>query len=145
MKNNIDMIAKDLVENNPGVRIIVDQFSSGPPVFADIEYRIMGEDQDILTELGDKLELILSRAPDVYLTRSQSNEYETNLEIDFDNSSIAYSSSDMDSLISEINFASNGVIIGTMLDGKKELPIRLKRDAGSCFRYFSSFTLINFW
>ena len=51
MKNNIDMIAKDLVENNPGVRIIVDQFSSGPPVFADIEYRIMGEDQDILTEL----------------------------------------------------------------------------------------------
>ena len=128
MKNNIDMIAKDLVENNPGVRIIVDQFSSGPPVFADIEYRIMGEDQDILTELGDKLELILSRAPDVYLTRSQSNEYETNLEIDFDNSSIAYSSSDMDSLISEINFASNGVIIGTMLDGKKELPIRLKRN-----------------
>ena len=128
MKNNIDMIAKDLVGNNPGVRIIVDQFSSGPPVFADIEYRIMGEDQDILTELGDRLELILSKAPDVYLTRSQSNEYQTNLEIDFDNSSIAYSSSDMDSLINEINFASNGVIIGTMLDGKKELPIRLKRD-----------------
>ena len=128
MKNNIDMIAKDLVDNNPEVRIIVDQFSSGPPVFADIEYRILGEDQDILTELGDRLELILSKAPDVYLTRSQSNEYETNLEIDFDNSSIAYSSSDMDSLINEINFASNGVIIGTMLDGKKELPIRLKRE-----------------
>ena len=64
----------------------------------------------------------------MYLTRSQSNEYETNLEIDFDNSSIAYSSSDMDSLINEISFASNGAIIGTMLDGKKELPIRLKRE-----------------
>ena len=128
MKNNIDMIAKDIVNNNPEVRIIVDQFSSGPPVFADIEYRIMGEDQDILTELGDRLELILSKAPDVYLTRSQSNEYETNLEIDFDNSSIAYSSSDMDSLINEINFASNGAVIGTMLDGNKELPIRLKRE-----------------
>ena len=127
MKNNIDMIAKELVKNNPEVRIIVDQFSSGPPVFADIEYQILGEDQDILTELGNRLELILSKAPDVYLTRSQSNEYETNLEIDFDNSSIAYSSSDMDSLINEINFASNGVVIGSMLDGSKELPIRLKR------------------
>ena len=121
------MIAKDLVKNNPEVRIIVDQFSSGPPVFADIEYQILGEDQGILTELGNRLELILSKAPDVYLTRSQSNEYETNLEIDFDNSSIAYSSSDMDSLINEINFASNGVVIGSMLDGSKELPIRLKR------------------
>ena len=128
MKNNIDMIAKDLVRNNPEVRIIVDQFTSGPPVFSDIEYRIMGDNQDILTELGDKLELILSRAPDVYLTRSQSNEYETNLEIDFDNSSIAYSSNDMNTLINEINFASNGMIIGTMLDGTKELPIRLKRN-----------------
>ena len=127
MKNNIDMIAKELVKNNPEVRIIVDQFTSGPPVFADIEYQILGEDQDILTELGNRLELILSKAPDVYLTRSQSNEYETNLEIDFDNSSIAYSSSDMDSLINEINFASNGVVIGSMLDGSKELPIRLKR------------------
>ena len=58
MENNIDMIAKDLVNNNPEVRIIVDQFSSGPPVFADIEYRIMGEDQFILTELGDRLSLI---------------------------------------------------------------------------------------
>ncbi|GIS35708.1 MAG: hypothetical protein Ct9H90mP6_09650 [Gammaproteobacteria bacterium] len=47
------------------------------------------------------MELILSSAPDVYLTRSQSNEYQTNLEIDFDNSSIAYLSSDMDSLINE--------------------------------------------
>ena len=128
MKNNIDMIAKELVKNNPGVRIIVDQFSSGPPVFADIEYRILGEDQDILTELGNRLELILSKAPDVYITRSQSNEYETNLEIDFDNSSIAYTSNDMDSLIKEINFASNGMVIGTMQDGSKELSIRLKRD-----------------
>jgi multidrug efflux pump subunit AcrB len=34
----------------------------------------------------------------------------------------------MDSLINEISFASNGAIIGTMLDGKKELPIRLKRE-----------------
>jgi multidrug efflux pump subunit AcrB len=33
MKNNIDMIAKELVKNNPGVRIIVDQFSSGSTRF----------------------------------------------------------------------------------------------------------------
>ena len=51
MENNIDMIAKDLVENNPEVRIIVDQFPQVPPVFADIEYRIMGEDQFILQNL----------------------------------------------------------------------------------------------
>ena len=128
MKNNIDMVAKDLVKNNPEVRIIVDQFTSGPPVFSDIEYRIMGENQDILTELGDRLELILSKAPDVYLTRSQSNEYETNLEIDFDNPSVAFSSNDVNRLVNEINFASKGMIVGTMLDGNKELPIRLKRD-----------------
>ena len=34
----------------------------------------------------------------------------------------------MDSLIKEINFASNGMVIGTMQDGSKELSIRLKRD-----------------
>jgi multidrug efflux pump subunit AcrB len=120
-------------------------FLQGPPVFADIEYRILGEDQDVLTELGNRLELILSKAPDVYITRSQSNEYETNLEIDFDNSSIAYTSNDMDSLIKEINFASNGMVIGTMQDGSKELVYKIKKRSKSYFRYFTSITSLNFW
>ena len=37
MIKNIDEIAKDLIKNNPEIRIVVDSFQSGPPVFADIE------------------------------------------------------------------------------------------------------------
>ena len=57
MIKNIDEIAEDLIKNNPEIRIVVDSFQSGPPVFADIEYKVLGEDPEILLDLGNQLEL----------------------------------------------------------------------------------------
>mgnify|MGYP006062171837 FL=1 len=126
MIKNIDEIAKDLIKNNPEIRIVVDSFQSGPPVFADIEYKVLGEDPEILLDLGNQLELILKKSPDVYLTKSQSNNYETNLLLNFENSNIIYSDQNSEFLVNQIFAANSGIVLGKLVDGDKEIPIRLQ-------------------
>ena len=69
MKEALPELAKRLTSENPGLKIIVDKFDSGPPVDAAVEFSIDGPDLNILRALGKKLELIVRDAPDVYLNQ----------------------------------------------------------------------------
>ena len=60
-------LQKRLTAENPGLKIIVDKFDSGPPVDAAVEYSIDGPDINILRALGKKLELIVRDAPRSFL------------------------------------------------------------------------------
>ena len=82
-----------MVETNPNLRIIIDKFDSGPPVFAAVEYRILGDDPKILQALGEQLELISSNcspnackifgsSPNIrYSTAAKTGGPESNLSI----------------------------------------------------------------
>lgn len=119
-------LAKRLNEENPDLRIIVDKFNSGPPVQAAVEFSIHGPDLSILRILGKKLELILRQAPDVYLTNSELSLSSKNLEFNFDESALMLNSVPGEYFINELAIASQGVEIGTMLDGNKEVPIKIR-------------------
>ena len=64
MINQLPKLSKILSAKNPDLIIFVDSFQSGPPVFSDVNYRILGDDVEILRELGSQLELIINNAPD---------------------------------------------------------------------------------
>jgi multidrug efflux pump subunit AcrB len=119
-------LAKRLVAENPELKIIVDKFDSGPPVDAAVEYSIDGPDLNILRALGNKLELIVRDAPGVFLTKSELAGGATNLEFAFNESNLALGSISGDFFINELAIASEGVIVGTMLDGNKELSIKIR-------------------
>jgi multidrug efflux pump subunit AcrB len=119
-------LAKRLVAENPELKIIVDKFDSGPPVDAAVEYSIDGPDLNILRALGNKLELIVRNAPGVFLTKSELAGGATNLEFAFNESNLALGSISGDFFINELAIASEGVIVGTMLDGNKELSIKIR-------------------
>ena len=91
MIENLPDLAKLIVEQNPNLRIIIDKFDSGPPVFSAVEYRILGDDPEILKILGQKLELIISDAPDIFLTRADLSQVSTKFELDFNNSNMLLS------------------------------------------------------
>ena len=119
-----------IAERNPDVRILVDNFFAGPPVFADIEYKIIGDDREVLGILGEELELIISNAPNIVLTGTDFSGYSTNIEFNIDTSNLYYSGLNPAIISNELFSMSNGVIVGTMLDGTKEIPIRLKGSNG---------------
>ncbi len=126
MVKTLPALAKKVTSENPDLKIIVDKFDSGPPVDAAVEYSIDGPDFSVLRALGNKLELIIRGAPDVFLTNSELSGGATNLEFKFDESNLALSAISGEFFINELAIASEGAIVGTMLDGNKELPIKLR-------------------
>ena len=119
-------LAKRLNSENPDLKIIIDKFDSGPPVDAAVEYSIDGPDLSVLRALGKKLELILRQAPDVYLTKSELSGGSANLEFKFNESDLAMNSISGEFFINELAIASEGMKVGTMIDGNKEIPIKLR-------------------
>ncbi len=130
MMNILPSLAKNLSQSNPDIEVRVDKFYSGPPVFAAIDYYITGDDPELLQALGEKLELIISKAPNISSTNATLSSYETNIEIDFNNSNMALSSKQMEAILLELAVANNGIVVGSMLDGNKDLPIRMKSSNG---------------
>jgi len=106
--------------------IFVDSFQSGPPVFSDIQYSIVGDDENVLRALGSELELIINNAPDVSHTKSLAGYSNTNIEFEFNSSNISLSGKNTELLINELYAENNGIIVSSMLDSNKEIPIRVK-------------------
>ena len=126
MIENLPELSRRLVKNNPDIIVIVDSFSSGPPVFSDVSYVIFGDDPDLLKSLGEELELIINNSPDISLTKSATSDSITNVEFELNSSNISFSGQNANYLVNEMFSANNGMVVGTMLDSNKEIPVRLK-------------------
>ena len=126
MINNLPDLSKLLSAKNPDLTIYVDSFQSGPPVFSDVNFRILGDDVDILRKLGSELELIINNAPDISHTKSEAGYSNTNIEFEFDSSNISLAGKNTELLVNELFAQNNGVIVSSMLDSNKEIPIRVK-------------------
>ena len=126
MIENLPKLSKNLSSSNPDLVIFADSFQSGPPVFADVSYSIIGDDVNVLRQLGSKLELIINNAPDVSHTKSEAAYSNTNIEFEFDSSNISLAGKNTESLVNELFAENNGIIVSSMLDSNKEIPIRVK-------------------
>ena len=131
MIENLPELSKRLEKSNPDIFILVDSYTSGPPVFSDVSFVILGDDPEVLKVLGEELELIISNAPDVSHTKSATSNLNTNIEFELNSSNISLSGRDANLLIGEMLAENNGIFVGTMLDSNKEIPIRLKGTANS--------------
>ena len=126
MIDNLPELSKMLVAKNPDLILFVDSFQSGPPVFSDIQYSIIGDDENVLRALGSELELIINNAPDVSHTKSLDGYSNTNIEFEFNSSNISLSGKNTELLVNELYAENNGIVVSSMLDSNKELPIRVK-------------------
>ena len=126
MIRNLPELSKLIAQKNPDIIINTDSFIQGPPVFADVSFAIYGDDPFVLKKLGEELELIINNAPGVSFTKSDTSNTNTNIELELNNSNISLSKVNANLLVDELYAANNGIIVGTMLDSNKEIPIRLK-------------------
>ena len=126
MIENLPKLSKMLVAQNPDLIIFVDSFQTGPPVFSDIQYSIIGDDENVLRAIGSELELIINDAPDVSHTKSLAGYSNTNIEFEFNSSNVSLSGKNTELLVNELYAENNGIVVSSMLDSNKEIPIIVK-------------------
>jgi hypothetical protein len=72
------------------------------------------------------LELIINDAPDVSHTKSLAGYSNTNIEFEFNSSNVSLSGKNTELLVNELYAENNGIVVSSMLDSNKEIPIRVK-------------------
>jgi multidrug efflux pump subunit AcrB len=68
----------------PEAQIIIRQFGQGPPLFADIEYRLYGPSIEVLQDLGEQVRLELQSDRDVLHTQASTPRGQPKLWFDAD-------------------------------------------------------------
>jgi len=114
----------------PGARIDVRTVETGPPTIIPVSMRVLGEDAQVLRAQAKKLKAILESSPLAVNVRDDwgNDGFRTYLEVDQDRAGIVGVSN------KDIAFASysafRGVPIGTLREGRKNIPIVQMMDYG---------------
>jgi multidrug efflux pump subunit AcrB len=126
MDSSLANLAKRLEKDHADVRVRVSKFTNGPPVEFPVTIAIFGDDNQILKSLGEELKSILAKSPQVSDVLADQSASITGLQINFDEVNLAFSSASSKEIIDEISSSTRGLYVGSMLDGNKEIPIRVK-------------------
>ncbi|MDB2553898.1 efflux RND transporter permease subunit [Porticoccaceae bacterium] len=126
MDSNLADLARRLEKDHADIRVRVSKFTNGPPVEFPVVIAVFGEDIQILKSLGEELKSILAKSPQVVDVLADQSASVTGLQINFDEVNLAFSSKSSKDIINEISSSTRGLYVGSMLDGNKEIPIRIK-------------------
>ena len=128
MDKSLETLAKNLEKNHADVRTRVSVFTNGPPVEFPVQVAIFGDDNQVLKILGERLKSIIAKSPQVSDVFADQSAGITGLEINLDEIDLAYSSKSSRQILDEISSSTRGMYISSMLDGNKEIPIRIKNN-----------------
>ena len=126
MDSSLANLAKRLEKDHADVRVRVSKFTNGPPVEFPVNIAIFGDDNQVLKALGEELKSILAKSPQVSDVLADQSASVTGLEINLDEVNLAFSSKSSREIIDQISASTRGIYVGSMLDGNKEVPIRIK-------------------
>ena len=128
MDRSLEDLAKNLEKDHADVRIRVSKFTNGPPVEFPVQLAIFGDDNQVLKILGERLKAIISKSPQVSDVFADQSASITGLELKLDEIDLAFSSKSSREILNEISSSTRGMYISSMLDGNKEIPIRIKNN-----------------
>ena len=128
MDRSLEDLAKKLEKDHADVRIRVSKFTNGPPVEFPVQVAIFGDDNQVLKILGERLKAIISKSPQVSDVFADQSASITGLELKLDEIDLAFSSKSSREILNEISSSTRGMYISSMLDGNKEIPIRIKNN-----------------
>lgn len=119
-----------LPELHPEAQIAVRTFAQGPPVSADVEFRITGNSVPILQALGERLRTALQDDPDVLLTQATVLRGEPKIFFDVDEDAARLAGLTLAEVAAQMEAATSGSIGGSVLEDLEELPVRVRYPDG---------------
>ncbi|MEM1423021.1 MAG: efflux RND transporter permease subunit, partial [Planctomycetota bacterium] len=114
--------------NLPDAQSVVRSFGQGPPVVADIEYRVVGPDIAILQEIGEAFRAELQAHPDVLHTQMSMERAEPKLWFDVDEQQARLAGLSLSDVSEQLSAAYEGVTGGEVIEGLEDMPVRVSFD-----------------
>lgn len=121
----IDRLQHDLNQRFTQTKIVVRAFGQGPPLSAPVGIDIYGPDLEVLQQLGDQVQQIMSEIPGISYSIHSIASGDPELTVDmsqFVGSAVGRHYND---IALQLNSALEGVTSGSVLEGTEELPIRV--------------------
>jgi len=118
-------------ERFPQARILLREYGQGPPVSADIQYRLFGRDLAQIQEIGERLRLALQSHEDVLHTRMTAPRGEPKLWFVPKEEETRLAGLFLGDLSRQIRAAVDGATGGVVLEGLADLPVRVRYSDGT--------------
>ncbi|MEM1185911.1 MAG: efflux RND transporter permease subunit [Planctomycetota bacterium] len=127
-KSIVPRLQAELDARLPGAQVVVRSFGQGPPVVADVEYRVSGPDLLTLQELGEAFRVRLQAHPDVLHTQMTMERAEPKLWFDVDEQQARLAGLTLNEISSQLEAAYEGVTGGEVIEDLEEMPVRVSFD-----------------
>ena len=124
VKRLIPKIQRRLDEAFPGAQIVLSQFAQGPPVEADVEFRLYGPSIETLQNLGDELRLRLAEHPGVLHSQATMGRGEPKLWLDANEARLADLS--LSDIATQLQGSLEGTLGGSVIEDSEELDVRIR-------------------
>ncbi|MBB6429168.1 efflux RND transporter permease subunit [Algisphaera agarilytica] len=115
-----------LDEKHPGAQILTRNFGQGPPVVADLEYRIYGPDITRLQQLGDDLRVVLQKHPQVLHTQAAMPRGEPKLFFNADEDAARLAGLSLADIGNQLEAGLEGGVSGSILESPEAMPVRVR-------------------
>ncbi|MEL6302547.1 MAG: efflux RND transporter permease subunit [Pseudomonadota bacterium] len=121
----------ELPDAFPEARIVVNPYSQGPPVDAPVGLRIEGPDVNELVRLGEEVRRIMHTIPEITQTYATISSGEPGLSFVPDEVALRASGLTLAQVAGQMQASLEGRVGGAVLDGREELPVRIRYPAES--------------
>jgi len=119
-------LQRDLDRALPQARIIVRGLVQGPPVTAPVEIRIIGQNLEVLKEIGDEVRAIMVQEPDIIQARTQLTGGAPKLLLDISEEKARLAGLELGSVARQLEASLEGAVGGSLIEASEELPVRLR-------------------
>lgn len=125
-KRVIEELQTRLDDRYPGAQILVRQFRQGPPVVADIEYRIYGTSVAELQNIGERIRRTLQSDPEVLVAQATMQRGRPKLWLEADQDQARVAGLTLNQIGAQLQSSLEGETGGTMIEDLEELPVRVR-------------------
>ena len=127
-KAMIEPLQTELDRQFPSAQVVVRQFGQGPPVVADVEYRLYGPSIDRLQELGERVRLALQAHPDVLHTQATTPRGEPKLWFQANEDEARLAGLTLGDVAGQLQANLEGSVGGSVIENLEQMPVRVRFD-----------------
>ena len=124
-RQTVGEVQRMLREEFPSARFLALPFEQGPPADAPIEFRVMGDDFDVLNMIGDHTRSILSQTPGVTYSVASLQLGAPTIRLQADEAATALAGERLTDIAADLSAELDGVRAGSVLEGTEELPVKV--------------------
>ena len=110
----------------PGSQIVIRKFGQGPPVLADVQYRVFGPSVSGLQQVGEQLQTVLQSHPDVLTTKMSLSRGEPKLWVVADEERARLAGLSLVAIAAELDRRGEGQPAGSLIEDLEQLPVRVR-------------------